>query len=101
MLAWTEKVIMQTAIANVVNHVRHEVCFARVMLDSGSQRSYMTTKLKNDLKLKVLSSEQFSVRSFASKRPKKIKASLIEVDLHCHEEDNLQLKISVIPQICG
>ena len=59
----------------------------------------MTTKLMNDLKLKALSSEQLSVTSFASKNPENIKAPLVEVDLHCHEEDNLPLKISVIPQM--
>ena len=60
LVAVTEKVIMQTAIANVENPVTHELFSARVMLDSGSQSSYMTTKLMNDLKLKAISSEQLS-----------------------------------------
>ena len=73
LLAVTQKVIMQTAIAKVENPETHEVLYVRVMLDSGSQRSYMTTKLMKDLKLNAVSKQQHPVRSFASKKPKKIK----------------------------
>ena len=70
MVSTTEKVLMQTAITIIENPVTHENKVARVMLDSGTQRSYMTTKLMEDLTLTSTRVEALSVRSFACKKPK-------------------------------
>ena len=60
-------VLLQTAQAIVYNPQRPECKVkARIILDSGSQRTYLTDNLKNILQLPVLERKQVSIKTFGS-----------------------------------
>ncbi len=60
----TEKVIMKTAKVKTLNPTVPEKVYARMLLDSGSQRTYITKKLAKVLKLKTTKGEKLSVSTF-------------------------------------
>ena len=60
-------VLLQTAQAIVYNPQQPECKVkARIVLDSGSQRTYLTDNLKNILQLPVLEKKQVSIKTFGS-----------------------------------
>ena len=63
----TTPVFLQTAQAMVYNPQQPEVRVrARIILDSGSQRTYLTNNLKNILQLHTLEKKQVSIKTFGS-----------------------------------
>ena len=94
MLATNEEVIMQTAITQVQNPETQEILTVRVLLDSGIQRTYMTENLKKDLKLNSNVVDNTSVHTFGNKKPKKIKAPRVQIDLIPEQEEKLRLTCS-------
>ena len=91
MIAPTEKVILQTAIATLENPCTHEQITSRILFDSGSQRSYISKEMMQKLSLKRISSDKLSVQTFASKERKKLKAPLVEINLLCEKEEKISL----------
>lgn len=69
----TNQVLMQTATTMVKNPQRDLSVSVHLILDSGSQRSYITEKLAKGLNLTLDSTENLSVITFGSDKPKKIK----------------------------
>ena len=72
MIASTNQVLMQTATVTVKNRKHNSSASVRLVLDSGSQRSYITEKLAKVLKLTLYQTEKLSVVTFGSSRPKSI-----------------------------
>jgi len=72
MIASTNQVLMQTATVTVKNRKHSSSALVCLILDLGSQRSYVTEKLANELKLTLDQSEKLSVVTFGSSRPKSI-----------------------------
>ena len=61
MIASTNQVLMQTAIVTVKNRKHNSSASVRLVLDSGSQKSYITEKLSKVLKLTLDRTEKLSV----------------------------------------
>ena len=56
---------MQTAVATIKNPGDPEITGnARVIFDSGSQRSFVTNKLKDSLKLPIVGRESMIIKAF-------------------------------------
>ena len=68
MIASTNQVLMQTATVTVKNRKHNSSASVRLVLDSGSQRSYITEKLAKVLKLTLDQTEKLSVVTFGSSR---------------------------------
>ena len=80
-LASGENVLLQTATTNVKNPQSNRSVKARVLLDPGSHRTYVTKKLANRLELKRLEKEIISVVTFGSTKPKQIESRIVSIEL--------------------
>ena len=66
-LACSKAVLLQTAMAEVYNPIdSSSTQKLRVILDNGSQRSYLTNKMKNSLKLTTTRRQQLSIATFGA-----------------------------------
>lgn len=74
-------VVLQTAKA-VVNSPRERQCVqARILFDSGSQRSYVTEGLRKKLKAPTVRSETLNLNTFGDKGYTKRKCDLVELSI--------------------
>jgi len=64
---------MQMATTTVLNTPGNKSTPIRMILDSGSQRTYITKKLAKNLQLKLYPHESVKVAMFGSDKPKQIK----------------------------
>ena len=80
-LASGENVLLQTATTDIKNPQSNQTVTARVLLDPGSHRTYITQKLANKLELKRLQKEIISVVTFGSTKPKQIESHVVEIEL--------------------
>lgn len=96
-----EMVLMQTAraaIQNPANGHRHNT---RLLLDSGSQRTYITESLANKLNLKMGNSDEIMLVTFGSERPKRIRSPTTQLNIILKDGSTLQINANVVPQIAG
>jgi len=63
---------MQAALSNVSNPNTNASAETRIILDSGSQRTYITENLCTKLGLKVQNSNTLNVVTFGSPKPQKV-----------------------------
>lgn len=56
--------VLQTAVAPVYENRSHVM--ARIKLDSGSQRSYVTSQMKESLSLRKIHTKTISIKTFGS-----------------------------------
>ena len=73
--------MMKTAIAIVTSTPGNQSLSIRMILDSGSQRTYKAEKLAKRLKLKVSPYETITVATFGSDKSKRIKYRSTELQL--------------------
>ena len=81
MMASSNQVLMQTATSTVKNTAGSLSTPVRMILDSGSQRTYVTEKLARDLKLELRSTEKLMVVTFGSSQPKHIQCKPARLQL--------------------
>ena len=72
MVASTNQVLMQTATVTVRNTKDNSSVSVRLILDSGSQRSYITESLAKGLQLTLDRTDKLSVVTFGSNKPQNI-----------------------------
>ena len=94
-------VLMQTAITTVKNTVGNCSKLVRLLLDSGSQRTYITEKLAKGIKLKLGTSESFSIATFGVNPSKQIQCKLSELQLVLKNGSLMPIKVIVILNITG
>ena len=94
-------VLLQTAQATVYNPQRPECKVkARIILDSGSQRTYLTDNLKNILQLPVLERKQVSIKTFGSTDERLELVEVAALGIELKGEPNLLLSAFTVPLIC-
>ena len=81
LMASSSHILMQTATVVVKNFQGDTSEKIRLILDSGSQRSYITESVAKGLKLPLDSTERLSVVTFGTDKPKKIDCKLSKVQL--------------------
>ena len=72
-----------------------------LILDSGSQRTYITKNLANQLHLKFGNPEGFSVVTFGGSQPEKIQCQPSQLQLTLKDDNIMTLNVSVVPSITG
>ena len=100
-VACTNQVLMQTATAVVKNPQNDPSVSVHLILDSGSQRPYITENLAKGLKLTLNQTEKLSVVTFGSDKPKKIECRLSELHLFLKDGSIMSLRVTVVPNITG
>ena len=72
----------------------------RLILDSGSQKSYVSTRLKDALRLTVQQSVAVSIRTFGSEAEKTQKCDVVKLGLKARTGADLEISLYVVPLIC-
>ena len=94
-------VLLQTALADVYDPLNHNsVCTARMILDSGSQRSYITARTKDTLLLQSVSEQCSSVAAFGSKGENPMVCEVVRVGVRAKIGADKELTLFVVPHIC-
>ncbi|XP_062614769.1 uncharacterized protein LOC134276539 [Saccostrea cucullata] len=92
---------MQTAQTEVTNHNGENSEPARLLMDSGSQRTYITENLAEKLKLKILTTEKISLITFGAEKPKIVKTPKVSLKVKLKDRHFLSIEANVVPNITG
>ena len=92
---------MQAAFAIAMDYEQSLFKKRRILLDTGSQRSYITKELADNLKLKTNAKHTYSVYTFGNMKPKEITTFEVDLKIKTRMGKDLQIKASVVPQITG
>ena len=91
---------LQTAQAVVYNPQLPEVKVrARIILDSGSHRTYLTNNLKNILQLPTLEKKQVSIKTFGSTVERLELVEVVALGVELNGEPDLSLSAFTLPLI--
>ena len=72
-------VLLQTAKAMAVNDVNSKTAQVRILLDTGSQRTYITSRLKSKLNLSPVKSETLHLNTFGDERYTKQQCDVVNL----------------------
>ena len=92
---------MQTALVEASNPNETTFMETRLLLDTGSQRSYITKDLSEKLSLREVGKETLTVYTFENKKPKEITTPIVDVGLKTTNGETLTIRASVVPHITG
>ena len=94
-------VLLQTATTMVYKKSRPAVPLkARLILDSGSQKSYISADLRSKLKLPSEQSTTLSIKTFGAQHEKTQICDAVELGLKTKLGSDLELTLYVVPFIC-
>ena len=94
-------ILLQTAKAAIYRPGQPNKKFlARLILDSGSQRSYVTTTVKDKLRLPSERKQTISVKTFGSTEENTQSVDVVHLCITTEHGDDVQLSAFVIPLIC-
>ena len=97
----TAGVCLQPARAMGYNPQQSEVKVkARIVLDRGSQRTYITNNLKNILQLPTLEKKQVSIKTFRSTVERLEVVDVVALGEELNREPDLSLSAFTLPLIC-
>ena len=93
-----ERVLLQTAVVPVYC-TNGSIISARVLLDSASQRTFMTRRLAEQLKLPCQRKENLSISTFGSQGPQNIDTYVVHFTIITKDNSNMNLHANVLNQI--
>ena len=92
-----EMVLMQTARADINNPNNGLKENVRLLLDSGSQRTYVTESLAKEMDLKMGKKEEIMLVTFGSDTPKRIKTPTTKLNIQLKDGSTLKISANVVP----
>ena len=92
---------MQTAKSEVKNPTKSKCEIVRILLDSGSQRTYITEKLAEQLQLTREKEEEIKLVTFGSDTAKTIKTTQTKLSLKLKNGAYLELSANIVQVISG
>ena len=96
-----QAILLQTAVGYVANPKEPGLkATAQIILDSGSQRSYVTLKLSKYLKLKPTGKRSVTILTFGSEKGTSQDCDVVKIDLLIPDGSQITLKLLVVPFIC-
>ena len=101
LLSSGEIVLMQTATADILNPVNGKVQNVRMLLDTGSQRTYITEALAKKLSLKKGQESEINLVTFGSEKPKAQRTSETTIGIMLKGGNVMNINASVVPSITG
>ena len=96
-----ESVLMQTAQVEVVNSETSAKTQIRLLLDSGSQRTYVSEKLADQLGLVRGEEQEIKVATFGSKAVKVIITPTTKLDIKLNNNKYMTVCANIVPDITG
>ena len=94
-------VLLQTARARVGNSNGESSCNVRILLDSCSQKSLISTRLKDKLCLPSIESETVLIRTFGNNEASLKKCSIVQFALECQDQLKVFINPCEVELICG
>ncbi|XP_069365610.1 uncharacterized protein [Maniola hyperantus] len=92
--------ILQTAVVNAKSEKEgHVETKCRILLDSGSQRTYITREVAKQLNLPIEEESRLSIFTFGSKTPQIIDSPIVKIKLLTRTNETLLLYANVVPYI--
>ena len=85
---------------NRAPHRQHPSCCARIILDTGSQRSYVTNRLKESLLLESEQVEEMLIKTFGTEKHTKHSCPVVTLSMDTKDGRQLQLQFLTVPLIC-
>ena len=104
LVATEERVIMQTAMIDLENGKDEENGTkqnVRVLLDSGSQRTYISKGITDKLKLTPIDKIFLTIYTFGTTKPKCILTPVVEVTMILKSGFTTRIKTNVVPNVTG
>ena len=104
LVATEERVIMQTATIDLKNGKDEENGIkqsVRALLDSGSQRTYISQDITDKLKLTPIDKNLLTIYTFRITKPKCIETPVVEVTVILKSGFTMKIKANVVPNITG
>ena len=104
LVATEERVIIQTVTVDLkngkdeVNEIKQSV---RILLDSGSQRTYISKDITDKLKLIPIDKNLLTIYTFGTTKPKCIETPVVEVTMILKSGLTMKIKANVVPNITG
>lgn len=94
-------VLLQTARAEVFNPEQPHSCMTmRMILDSGSQRSYITCKARDALLLPTVNQRRLVIKTFGSSQEGEHCCDTVRIAVKTVDGNVLELQLFVVPLIC-
>ena len=94
-----EMVLMQTATTHIRNPASGSRENVRLLLDSGSQRTYITEALARKLNLRMGEVNEISLITFGSEKPKTIRTPTTVLEIELTDSSILKINANVVPNI--
>ena len=96
-----EIVLMQTAQAKLTNLNQSRCEQVRILLDSGSQRTYITESLAEQLQLRREKTEEIKVVTLRSETPKTVTTTQTKLSIQLNTGQHLDISANIVPFISG
>ena len=94
-------VLLQTALTSIYDPRRPQEIFrVRLILDSGSQHSYISSRPKEALHLVPEDECHLAIAAFGSKRSGTQRCEVVRVGVKTHDGPDTELVLSTVPYIC-
>ena len=94
-------VLLQTARAWVGNPNGNSSCNVRILLDSCSQKSYISTRLRNKLGLPSIGSETVLIKTFGNNEASLKNCDIVQIALQCQDQLRVFVNAYEVELICG
>ena len=94
-----EMVLMQTAKTHIWNPISGSRENVRLLLDSESQRTYITEALARRLNLNMGEINEITRVTFGSEKPKTIRTPTTTLDIELRDDSILKINANVVPNI--
>ena len=101
MLAVEEQVIIQTALIEAMDPGQSKSEITRVLMDTGSQRTYITAEIVKKLNLTTEGNVKITVFTFGASKSKEIITPIVTVLLKSKKGNTVSIKVTVVPEISG
>ena len=97
----SKAILLQTALVEVFNPCDPSLMLKlRVIMNSGSQRSYLTQCVKDSLALVTSETQCLSIAAFGSTRGDPKSCEVVRVAIRTRSGHEQEFKVFVVPQIC-
>ena len=101
LLSSGEMVLMQTAMADISNPENRQKQSIRMLFDTGSDRTYISEALANQLNLKRGKESMINLVTFGSERPKTHRTAETTIGIMLKGGSTMNINANVVPSITG
>ena len=101
LLSTNVQVIMQTALVEVMDPAETQSQVTRILMDTGSQRTYVTEEVTTQPNVQPEGQKKLSIYTFGANKPKEIVTLVVTLVLKAKEGNTVLIKASVVLKISG